>query len=60
MSVPRYLRMPVDRFPEYVDFLKILIKLNKGAPCPDLEQALPVRSSVCPSVRLWSMNPSPV
>ena len=47
MSVPRYLGMPVERFPEYVAFLHILIKLNKdkaGASCPELEQALKVRA----------------
>lgn len=46
MSVPRYLGMPVERFPEYVAFLRILIKLNKdedGAPSPELKQALKVR-----------------
>jgi len=48
MSVPRYLGMPVERFPQYVAFLQILVKLdsNKGAPCPKLEAALQVSQSV--------------
>lgn len=40
MSVPRFMGKPVERFPEYVAFLQILLKLNEGAPCPELEQAL--------------------
>lgn len=48
MSVQRYLGMPVERFPEYVAFLRILIKLSKdGAPCPELEAALKVRLQLC-------------
>lgn len=48
MSVQRYLGMPVERFPEYVAFLRILIKLSKdGAPCPELEAALKVYLQLC-------------